>query len=58
VIGEVQTERLAIEEGALLRGKIEAGKQPARAAESKSATGSTSGKPAQQFSMNSGTAAD
>jgi hypothetical protein len=26
VTGEVQTERLAIEEGALLRGKVEAGK--------------------------------
>jgi cytoskeletal protein CcmA (bactofilin family) len=31
VTGEVQTDRLAIEEGALLRGKVEAGKQTAKA---------------------------
>jgi cytoskeletal protein CcmA (bactofilin family) len=33
VNGEVQTDRLAIEDGALLRGKVEAGKQPSRTAE-------------------------
>jgi cytoskeletal protein CcmA (bactofilin family) len=38
VTGEVQTERLAIEEGALLRGKVEAGKLTSKAA----ATGSSS----------------
>ncbi len=32
VSGEVRTERLAIEEGATLRGKVEAGKVPAKAA--------------------------
>jgi cytoskeletal protein CcmA (bactofilin family) len=37
VTGEVQTERLAIEEGATLRGKIEAGKLNTRAAEAKAA---------------------
>jgi len=31
VSGEVRTERLAIEEGATLRGKVEAGKAPAKA---------------------------
>jgi cytoskeletal protein CcmA (bactofilin family) len=40
VTGEVRTERLAIEDGALLRGKVEAGKAQSRNAESrpKSAT--------------------
>lgn len=37
VTGEVQTERLAIEEGASLRGKVEAGKLNTRAAETKAA---------------------
>lgn len=37
VTGEVQTDRLAIEEGALLRGKVEAGKQNARPAAARSA---------------------
>jgi cytoskeletal protein CcmA (bactofilin family) len=36
VIGEVRTERLAIEDGALLRGKVEAGKAQSRNAESRS----------------------
>lgn len=58
VIGEVQTERLAIEDGALLRGKIEAGKQPYKTAETESSVMSTSGKPAELLSCNSGTAAD
>jgi cytoskeletal protein CcmA (bactofilin family) len=31
VNGEVQTDRLAIEDGAMLRGKVEAGKQPSQA---------------------------
>jgi cytoskeletal protein CcmA (bactofilin family) len=35
VSGEVRTERLAIEEGATLRGKVEAGKAPAKAAAAK-----------------------
>jgi cytoskeletal protein CcmA (bactofilin family) len=37
VTGEVQTERLAIEEGATLRGKVEAGKLNTRATETKAA---------------------
>src|SRR6202022_3735986 len=42
VTGEVQTERLAIEEGALLRGKVEAGRlAPKPEAKSAGATGST-----------------
>ena len=36
VIGEVRTERLAIEDGALLRGKVEAGKAQPRGAEIRS----------------------
>jgi len=35
--GEVQTDRLTIEDGALLRGKVEAGKQPGKSAEGKAA---------------------
>jgi cytoskeletal protein CcmA (bactofilin family) len=59
VTGEVQTERLAIEDGAMLRGKVEAGKQPARTAEAQSAAaaGASSGG-AKPVSVNSGTAAD
>ncbi len=48
VTGEVRTERLAIEDGALLRGKVEAGKAPSRIAEAKPKSapvgGSESGK--------------
>lgn len=58
VIGEVQTERLAIEEGAMLRGKVEAGKQPGKTAASKAAAPATSSKAAESLSLNSGTAAD
>lgn len=36
VIGEVQTDRLAIEDGAVLRGKVEAGKPVGKGAESTS----------------------
>jgi cytoskeletal protein CcmA (bactofilin family) len=38
VTGEVRTERLAIEDGALLRGKVEAGKAQSRNAENRSKT--------------------
>ncbi len=38
VTGEVQTDRLAIEEGALLRGKVEAGKLASKAAASASSS--------------------
>jgi cytoskeletal protein CcmA (bactofilin family) len=36
VTGEVRTERLAIEDGAVLRGKVEAGKSHSKAAENRS----------------------
>ena len=39
VTGEVRTERLAIEDGALLRGKVEAGKAQSRGAENRSKAG-------------------
>lgn len=62
VTGEVQTDRLAIEDGAMLRGKVEAGKQPSKPAETHAAaaaSGSPSGaKSSSAISMNSGTAAD
>jgi cytoskeletal protein CcmA (bactofilin family) len=62
VTGEVQTDRLAIEDGAMLRGKVEAGKQPSKPAETLAAAaagGSPSGgKSSTAISMNSGTAAD
>jgi len=58
VTGEVQTDRLAIEDGALLRGKVEAGKQPAKTAEMKASAAAATSKPAETPSLNSGTAAD
>lgn len=56
ITGEVQTERLAIEEGALLKGKVEAGK-PVRVAETKAAAAGGS-KSSEAASLSSGTAAD
>lgn len=61
--GEVQTGRLAIEDGATLRGKVEAGRmETAKTAESKTAAaaaGSSMSKPSPQpTALNSGTAAD
>lgn len=58
VTGEVQTERLAIEEGAMLRGKVEAGKFPSKPAEAKTATASASARPVDTTSLSSGTAAN
>lgn len=62
VTGEVQTERLAIEDGALLRGKVEAGRpaiasKPAEA-KSAAATAGTTGKSGDATSVSSGSAAD
>jgi cytoskeletal protein CcmA (bactofilin family) len=58
ITGEVQTDRLAIEDGATLRGKVEAGKQvkPAetRTMDSKTAAAAA----AATTSLGSGTAAD
>jgi cytoskeletal protein CcmA (bactofilin family) len=55
--GEVQTERLAIEEGASLRGKVEAGKLTAKSTEARTAAASA-GSPASAAtqSVSSGTA--
>jgi cytoskeletal protein CcmA (bactofilin family) len=58
VIGEVQTDRLAIEDGALLRGRVEAGKQTSKTAEVKAAAAGATPKSAETTSLNSGTAAD
>lgn len=57
VTGEVQTDRLAIEDGALLRGKVEAGRQPAKVSETKPAI-ATANKTPDPRALNSGTAAD
>lgn len=56
ITGEVQTDRLAIEDGALLRGKVEAGKQPVKSAEAKAAAATSASSPS--ATLNSGTAAD
>jgi cytoskeletal protein CcmA (bactofilin family) len=58
VIGEVQTERLAIEDGALLRGRVEAGKQPNKSSEIKASAATATGKTVDSTPLNSGTAAD
>lgn len=58
VTGEVQTDRLAIEDGALLRGKVEAGKQPGKTSELKASSAAASGKSGDGPAVNSGTAAD
>ena len=56
--GEVQTDRLAIEDGALLRGRVEAGKQPNKPSEVKASAATASGKGGEVTTLNSGTAAD
>jgi cytoskeletal protein CcmA (bactofilin family) len=62
ITGEVQTDRLAIEDGAMLRGKVEAGKQvsmPAEAKTAAAAAAAVTSKPApQSTTQGSGTAAD
>ena len=58
VTGEVQTDRLAIEEGALLKGKVEAGKQPARLSETKAAAAGATNKTSETAALSSGSAAD
>jgi len=57
VTGEVQTDRLAIEDGALLRGKVEAGRQPSKISETKAAI-ATANKSSDTRALSSGTAAD
>ncbi|HKV62140.1 MAG TPA: polymer-forming cytoskeletal protein [Candidatus Acidoferrum sp.] len=58
VIGEVQTDRLAIEDGAFLRGRVEAGKQPGKTSEIKASAAAAGTKPGEIPSVSSGTAAD
>src|SRR5229473_1036274 len=58
VTGEVQTDRLSIEDGASLRGKVEAGRPTTRTAELKAQAAAAAGNPTESKSMNSGTAAD
>jgi cytoskeletal protein CcmA (bactofilin family) len=58
VTGEVQTERLAIEEGGTLRGKVEAGKIEATPAEARAASAGAGSKPGDSVKLSSGTAAD
>jgi cytoskeletal protein CcmA (bactofilin family) len=66
VTGEVQTDRLAIEDGALLRGKVEAGRQVNKAPEVKAsaatatatATASAPSKGPETASLNTGSAAN
>jgi len=58
VTGEVQTDRLSIEDGALLRGRVEAGRQPNKTSEIKASAATVTGKAADSTSLNSGTAAD
>src|SRR6266852_2453896 len=58
ITGEVQTDRLAIEDGALLRGKVEAGRQANKPAEIKAAAATATGQAADTASLNSGTVAN
>jgi len=58
VTGEVQTDRLAIEEGALLKGKVEAGRQPAKPSETKATVAAATSKTSETAALSSGTAAD
>ena len=59
VTGEVRTDRLAIEDGALLRGKVEAGRPPVKSAETKAAAaGAAASKTSDSMSLGSGTAAN
>src|SRR5712664_3002898 len=58
ITGEVQTDRLAIEDGALLSGKVEAGRQTSKLTEIRVSTATATGKTAETTSLKSGTAAD
>ena len=58
VIGEVQTQRLSIEEGGTLRGKVEAGKAPVKAVEARAASAGVSSLSTESTKLNTGTAAD
>lgn len=56
--GEVQTGRLAIEDGATLRGKVEAGRMEVTKAAAAAATSTSTKTSSQPTALNSGTAAD
>src|ERR1700693_2886757 len=58
VTGEVQTDRLSIEDGAMLRGKVEAGKQPSKLAENQASAAASAGKSSGSISLSSESAAD
>jgi len=58
VLGEVQTQRLSIEEGGTLRGKVEAGKAPLKVAEARAASAGVSSFSAESPKLGSGNAAD
>lgn len=58
VRGEVQTDRLAIEDGALLLGRVEAGKQTNKPIETKATVPVVTSKSADAKPLSSGTAAD
>jgi cytoskeletal protein CcmA (bactofilin family) len=58
VTGEVQTERLSIEEGGTLRGKVEAGNVQAVSAEARAASAGAGSKSGDSTKLSSGTAAD
>jgi len=62
VNGEIQTDRLSIEDGAWMRGKVEAGKQSGKSAEARAAsvpgTGPSANKSSSAVPASSGTAAD
>ncbi len=57
VQGEIQTQRLAIEEGAVLRGKVETGK-PVDKGQEERAAGSSSAKPAGAVTVNTSSPAN
>ncbi len=55
VLGEVQTQRLAIEDGAMLRGKVETGKQPDKNSETHKVGSSSLSQSLSGVSASSGT---
>ena len=56
VTGEVQTQRLAIEDGAVLRGKVETGKPIEKAGDDRNSSASIAAKPSNASSVPAGTA--
>src|SRR5258708_38519449 len=58
VMGEVQTDSLALEDGALLRGRVEARKPLNKVPEIKASAAAATGKSSESASLSSGTAAD